>query len=169
MNWLCGSHRALALGVAFFTFSSCTAEPVGAVPVPLKGSSRTMIVQGEYSPIALDRVDGLSFDKGKVIVHGPSSDVTVDVPATTEAAEPVRHWALVTEGEAGGRRALTFTHDMTLDDFTIELPRSDAQLYYGVLSGKAGDEMMVLAWGSGSRSYSCYLTITRAVIGGSGL
>jgi len=132
-----------------------------SVPVSLKGSSETLVVRGEYAPLALDRVEGLSFDKGKVIVRGSSSTVTLDIPAATAAAEPIRHWALVTEGEAGGKRALTFIHDTTLDDFTIELPKSEAQLHYGVLSGKEGEEVMVLAWGTNSRSYSCYLTITR--------
>lgn len=159
MNWSRVARRALALGVAAFAFSSCAAEPAVAVPTPLKGSSQTLVVQGEYAPIALERVDGLSFDKGKVIVHGPSSTVTIDVPPVAEAAEPIRHWALVTEGEAAGKRALTFTHETTLEDFTIELPKSDSRVHYGVLSGKAGNDVMVLAWGADSRSYSCYVTI----------
>jgi hypothetical protein len=56
-----------------------------------------------------------------------------------------------------------------LDDFTLELPASDAPLRYGTLTGKSGNDVMVFAWGSDGRSYSGYVTIEpRSPAGGGG-
>jgi hypothetical protein len=150
-------------GASLLALSACSPAPIQG-PVAINGSSRTLAVHGECTPIALDRVDSLTVDGGKVVVHGSAKNVTLGLPASVAAPEPDRHWALVTDGVAAGKRALTFTHDTTLDDFTIELPPGDADIHYGVLAG----DVMVLAWGTGSRSYSCVLTIAHTVGGSVG-
>src|SRR5687767_10948533 len=68
---------------------------------PLVGSSATVTVRGEYTEIALDRVGGISVRDGKLVVRGSSSEVTVDLPASVDAARPNRGWALVTESGSG--------------------------------------------------------------------
>jgi hypothetical protein len=132
-----------------------------APAAPVTGSSKTVTVRGEYAPVALDRVTGLALENGRLVIRGPSTNVTVDPPASADPAKPVRGWALVTESTSGDTRSLTFTHETTLDDFTIDLPASDAELHYGVLAGRTGGEVMVFAWGEESRSYWGHVTIAR--------
>lgn len=129
----------------------------------LTGSSQTLAVRGEYASVALDRVDALTIDGGKLrlLVRGGSNSVTLDPPASADPAQPNRHWALVTESTNGGKRVVTFTHDMSLDDFTIELPPSDADLHYGALASRTGGDVLVLAWGANGRSYWGYVSIRR--------
>jgi hypothetical protein len=95
------------------------------------------------------------------VVRGSSSEVTVDLPASVDAARPNRGWALVTESGTGPMRTLSFTHETSLDDFAIELPAGDAHVYYGGLAGRSGEDVVILAWGEESRSYWGYVTITR--------
>lgn len=120
-----------------------------------------MTVRGEYKELTLDRVDSVSVDGGKLVFHGTGT-IAVDPPASADTSKVVRHWALVTEGDGDGHvRAVTFTHDMSLEDFTIELPSSDAMLHYGVFAGPDGTEVMVFAWGKDSQSYWGYVTLQR--------
>ena len=56
---------------------------------------------------------------------------------------------------------MTFTHETTLDDFTLELPASDAPLRYGSLAGTNGDDVLVFAWGENSQSFWGWVTISR--------
>ena len=51
--------------------------------------------------------------------------------------------------------------ETSLDEFTIELPASEAPVRYGGLSGRDGNDVLVLAWGEGSRSFHADLTIVR--------
>jgi hypothetical protein len=139
--------------------SACT--PAVAQPVPLQGSSTTFEVHGRYAPVAIDRVERLSIDGGRLVVHGSSTRVAVDFPTEADPAKPSGHWALITEGSAGDARVLTFTHDQSLDDFTIELPPSQAQVRYGTFAGRQGDDVMVFAWGDHSRAYWGYVSIAR--------
>jgi hypothetical protein len=168
---------------------ACSRAPRGGRPVAIQGVSDTLTIEGAYQPVAVDRVDRLSIDGRKLVLHG-SSDVAVELPAQAGAAEPSGHWALVTESESRGNRALTFTHETSLDDFTIEVPHSDAPIHYGMLKSRSGgdgegntgrdgkggangdgkgategappsdgEELMVFAWGSQSRSYWGYVSI----------
>jgi hypothetical protein len=132
-----------------------------AQPAELRGSSQTLTVLGEYTPVALDRVDGLALENGKLVLRGGSGSVTLDLPASADPGRPNRHWALVTEGVATGKRVVTFTHDMSLDEFTIELPASDAELHYGALTSRTGGDVLVFAWGAASRSSWGYVAIAR--------
>jgi hypothetical protein len=129
---------------------------------PIAGTSQTVVVRGTYSRVPLDRVDRVSIEAGKLVLHGSSSTVEVDLPASADPAKPDPHWALATEGDNGRARVLTFTHDMSLDDFTIELPRSQAPIRFGGLSGRDGNDVLILAWGENSQSYHAELTITPA-------
>ena len=136
--------------------------PVPAGPTPLTGSSQTLSVNGQYASVAIDHIDRLSVDGDQLVLHGSSASVTVPLPPGADQPKPGEHWALVTESNDGGKRTLTFTHEQSLDDFTIRLPASDAELRYGTLPGKTGDDVLVFAWGKDSRSYWGYVTIARA-------
>jgi hypothetical protein len=133
---------------------------VAAGPAALKGDSKTLLVQGQFMPVTLDRVDRLSLSEGKLVLHG-GTNVTVDLPATADSTRLVRHWALITETNADTKRSLTFTHEEKLDDFTIELPPSDAPVRHGGFAGKDGADVLVFAWGAGSQSFWGYVTIAR--------
>jgi hypothetical protein len=148
---------------ALVVLGSCA--QTGRSPAAIEGSSQTLVVRGQYAPLAIERVDRLAVENGKVVARGGAESAPVPVPATADTARPNRRWALITEGLADDKRRLTFTHEESLDDFTIELPPSDAAIHYGVFSGSAGDDVMVLAWGEGSRSYSAYVTIVKAAAG----
>ena len=93
------------------------------------------------------------------VVRGSFESVTVALPAGADAAKPVRHWALVTEANVNDARMLTFTHDQSLDDFTLELPPTEAEMHYGVFEGRDGAEVMVLTWGADAKCYWGYVTI----------
>jgi hypothetical protein len=142
--------------------SGCAPPDLDPHPIPLAGSSQTLTVGGEYAPVAIDHINRLSVDRGELVLHGSSGSVTVPLPAGAGDPKAGGQWALVTEGREGGRRTLTFTHEQSLDDFTISLPASDAELRYGTLSGTAGSDVLVFAWGKDSRSYWGYVTIARA-------
>jgi hypothetical protein len=149
----------LACGAAALLMTACTTAPQpNAGATPLKGQSQTMVVTGEYRPLPLDRVDRISLEKGKFVFHG-STTITVDPPASADTTKVDGHWVLVTEGKDAGTRTLTFTHNMALDDFTLELPASDAEFHYGVFASPASDGVMVFAWGSESKCYWGYVTL----------
>jgi hypothetical protein len=151
----------LSIVLVLFGFSAATGC---SHPVPRSGSivgvSQTVTVRGNYSPVALDRVDRLSLEGGKLILHGSSSTVTVDPPPAADPAKPDPHWALATERLTDTGRIVTFTHDMSLDDFSIELPRSEAPLRFGGFSGRDGNDVLIVAWGENSRSFLAELTIS---------
>ena len=128
---------------------------------PLNGQSKTMTVRGEYATVALDQVDGMSLRDGRLALRGSSATTLIDLPPNADPTRAGRGWALVTETAAGDRRAVTFTHETTLDEFTLELPASDAPLRYGSLGGHNGDDVLVFAWGKDARSYWGYVTIVR--------
>jgi hypothetical protein len=136
--------------------------PVGAQSRALKGTSHTVVVDGEYSSLALDKVESVSMKDGKLEVKGSFESVAVALPAGADAARPVRHWALVTEANVDDHRLLTFTHDQSLDDFTLALPPGEAEVHYGVFEGRDGAEVMLLTWGADARCYWGYVTIVHA-------
>jgi hypothetical protein len=125
----------------------------------LEGESKTHVVRGEYARVALPQVDGLALANGKLVVRGGSESVTIDPPASADPAQPNRRWTLVTESAATGKRVVTFTHETSIEEFTIELPESEAELHYGALASRAGGDVLVFAWGADSRSYWGYVTI----------
>ena len=96
---------------------------------------------------------------GRLALRGSQTTIAVDLPPTADATKPGRGWSLVTEAAANGRRTVTFTHETTLDDFTLELPASDAPLRYGTLGGRNGDDVLVFAWGENSKSFWGWVTI----------
>jgi hypothetical protein len=171
-------HMIQIRGNVVVTYSSRVLSPARVAPVvvaalvgligcsgaaaqsrPLEGTSTTVIVKGQYSSLALDRVDTVSMKDGRLVVSGPLASVALTLPAGTDATKPVRHWALVTEANVDDRRTLTFTHDQSLDDFTLELPPTEARVHYGVFEGLEGAEVMVLTWGADAKCYWGYVTI----------
>lgn len=153
------SIAATLLASTIVVLGSCSQAT--AQPTPLIATSRTHAVRGEFSPVLLDRVARVSVDKGKLVLHGTFGTVAMDPPASADVAQPTRVWALTTEAVVDGKRAVTFTHSESVEDFSIELPGSDAELLYGVFASRAGGEVMVLAWGDQARSYWGHLTIAR--------
>ncbi len=123
------------------------------------GESKTLDVSGTYAPLVLDSVDHLAREDGKVLVYGPTNGVVVEVPADTDTSQPNPAWRLVTESDAGASRRVTFTHDMSLEDFSIELPKSPAELHYGAFLSRDGGSILIFAWGEGFRSYWGWVTI----------
>jgi hypothetical protein len=148
--------------------SGCsTTAPIPPGPTPLTGSSQTLTVRGQYAPVAIDHVDRLSVEGANLVLHGASSSVAVPLPPGAGQPRPAgEQWALVTEARADRKRTVTFTHEKSLDDFTLDLPGSDAELRYGTLAAAAGgDDFVVFAWGNDSRSGWGYVTIARAAPG----
>ena len=133
--------------------------PAAAQSRPIKRVSKTVSVEGQYSSLALDKVDSVAMENGQLVVRGSFESVAVALPAGADAAKPVRHWALVTEANVNDSRMLTFTHDQSLDDFTLELPPTEAEMHYGVFEGKDGAEVMVMTWGADAKCYWGYVTI----------
>jgi hypothetical protein len=152
-------RRVALIPLQILVLTACT--QAASDRAPLKGQSKTLTVRGEYVTVALDQVEGMSLRDGRLALRGTSTTMLVDLPPDADTTKAGRGWALVTETAAGDRRALTFTHETTLDEFMIELPASDAPLRYGSLGGRSGDDLLVFAWGTNRRSYWGYVTITR--------
>jgi hypothetical protein len=151
-------RRVLLLPVQILMLAACTRA--AADRAPLTGSSKTVTVRGEYNAVSIDQIDGMSIRDGKLALRGPQTTVAVDLPPAADA-KPSPGWALVTETGTDAGRSVTFTHESTLDDFTLELPASDAPLRYGTLAGKGGGEVLIFAWGEKSRSFWGWVTISR--------
>jgi hypothetical protein len=153
------SYRGLLLPVQIVVLVACA--PAAADRAPLVGTSKTLTVRGEYTAVTIDRIDGMALRDGKLAVRGSQATIAIDLPPSADATKPGRGWALVTETSTDGRRSVTFTHETTLDDFTLELPASDAPLRYGSLAGKSGDDVLVFAWGENSQCFWGWVTISR--------
>jgi hypothetical protein len=132
-----------------------------AGPVNITGASSTHVVQGELTPIAMDRIEGLGLVEGKIVVRGAPANITLDPPQSADPSRPNRHWTLVSEADLGGKRSVTFTHDQSVEDFTLELPWSDAELHYGALEAPDATDVVVFASGAGGVSYWGYVTVVR--------
>jgi hypothetical protein len=120
-----------------------------------------MRVTGELAPLPLEQVTGLAVEDGKLVVRGEEARVALDPPASADLARPSRRWALVTEAHVDDKRVLVFTHEESLDDFSVELPDSEAPVRFGVFERTGGGEVLVLAWGAAAQSYWGYVAITR--------
>ena len=154
------SCRPIAGAWVLVALASACAQAIGD-RTPLTGESDTMTVRGEIVIADLDQVGGISIRDGRLVLRGSTGELLVDLPAAADAATPKRGWALVTETMSDAARTVTFTHETTLDDFTLELPASEAPLYYGGLTGKSGEDVLVFAWGAQKRSYWGYVTIAK--------
>jgi hypothetical protein len=152
-------RRLLLLPVQIVVLAACARA--AADRAPLTGTSKTLTVRGEYHAVALDRIDGMTLRDGKLALRGSQATTAVDLPPAADPAKAGRGWALVTETVTNGHRSVTFTHETTLDDFTLELPASDAPLRYGSLAGKSGETFLVFAWGENSRSFWGWVRIEK--------
>jgi hypothetical protein len=148
---------ALVVFTAVLTASACSRPPEG--PADIIGTSAKFTVTGRYAPLAIDRVDSLSIEGGKLAVHGSTTQM-LDLPPEADAGKPSPHWSLTNENDVGAKHSVNFTHDITLDEFTIELPAGTADVHYGTLKSRTGDaEVMLLAWGQQGKSYEGYVSI----------
>lgn len=120
---------------------------------PLSATSEKVTVTGEYKPVAIDSVDSMSIENGKLVLHGAAKTVSVDLPQNADPEQKNRGWALVTEGEGDDSRTLTFTHEMTLEDFTVTVPNATGQVAYGSLGGRDGKDVLLFAYGSADKAY----------------
>jgi hypothetical protein len=146
-------RRLAPLFAAFLLATSAACTRTIPEEGPLQAASDKVAVSGEYTRINLDAVDRVSIDDGKLVVHGPSSSIAVDLPAVADPDQKNKGWALVTEGEGEGTRTLTFTHETSLDDFTITVPAADGPIAYGSLGARNGGDVLLFAYGSGSKAY----------------
>ncbi|HUR36019.1 MAG TPA: hypothetical protein VM032_19585 [Vicinamibacterales bacterium] len=128
---------------------------------PLDATSDKVSVVGEYKRASIDAVDRVSIDDGRLVLHGPSSSVAVDLPANADPEQKNKGWALVTEAEGDETRSLTFTQETSLDDFTVTVPAAAGPIAYGSLGGRDGNDVLLFAYGSGSKAYWGWATITR--------
>ena len=130
---------------------------------PIAGASSTLAVAGEYKRATVDNVERITIEDGKLVVHGTSGSQSLDLPASADPDpdQQNRGWALVTEGEEAGARRLTFTHETSLDDFTIAVPASEGQIAYGSLGGRDGNDVLLFAYGSASKTYWGWASITK--------
>jgi hypothetical protein len=153
---------ALPLGVLLaVAFVVTCSAPAAAQAVPLTGTGGSVPVKGHYQPLRIDEVGTVTLKDGRLVVRGSFESVTIDLPPFVDTARVVRHWALVTESLAdNGRKVLNFTHDESLEDFTIDVPATDAEIRYGVFANRSGGgDVMVLTWGREARCYWAYLVI----------
>jgi hypothetical protein len=152
-------RRLTLIPAQILVIAACAQAAVDRAP--LTGQSAIMTVRGEYSAVEIDQIDGMSLRDGRLALRGSSTTTLIDLPPMADASNAGRGWALVTETAAGERRVLTFTHETTLDEFTLELPASEAPLRYGSLGGRNGEDVLVFGWGQDGRSYWGYVTIGR--------
>jgi hypothetical protein len=143
--------RTLSCLLALIVFSSCSPAPRRG-PTAIEGSSDTLRVSGTYQFLDIDQVDSFAIQNGKLAIKGPSGTVLVDLPPGAGGPKPGQQWVLTTENQTR-RQAQTFTHEQSLDDFTLSLPLDDADLRYGTLAGENGEDLLILAWGKNGRSY----------------
>ena len=152
--------RRVFLPAQILLLAACTGA--AADRGPLTGSSKTLTVRGEYSAVALDEIAGMALQDGKLALRDASKKtVIVDLPPMADSTKPGRGWSLVTEANANDHRTVTFTHETTLDDFTLDLPASDAPLRYGSLGGKSDADVLVFAWGENAKSFWGWVTIKK--------
>lgn len=153
--------RSFPFGVPLtsaFVLSSCA--PASAQATRLTSLGGSVAVSGQYEPLRIDEVGAVSLKGGHLLVRGSFETVTIDLPPFVDTARVVRHWALTTESNSDdGKKVLTFTHDESLEDFTIALPATDAEVRYGVFTNKDGGDVMVLTWGRDATCFWGYLTI----------
>jgi hypothetical protein len=128
---------------------------------PLAGTSEKVTVHGEYKRAALDSVERMTIENGKLVLHGGSRSVSIDLPAAADPEQKNRGWALVTEGEGETARTLTFTQETSLEDFTISVPAAEGQISYGSLGGRDGNDVVLFAYGSGSKAYWGWVSVQR--------
>ena len=128
---------------------------------PLAATSEKLTVSGAYHRVQLDSVERLTIEDGTLVLHGTSGTAAVDLPPNADPNQKNRGWALVTEGESEGTRTLTFTQETSLEDFTVTVPAADGQIAYGSLGGRDGNDMLLFAYGSASKTYWGWTRISR--------
>lgn len=145
--------------LALLAHVACSSTMPAAGPLP--ASSEKVSITGEYKPVAIDSVDSLTIENGKLVLHGAAKTVSVDLPQNADPGQKNRGWALVTEGEGDDTRTLTFTHEMSLEDFTITVPNAPGQVAYGSLGGRDGKDVLLFAYGGGDKAYWGWATIQK--------
>ena len=138
------------------------AVPAGARDLQVASADYT--VRGEYSPVALDRVDALAVEHGRLVLKGSPADIVVNAPAAADLGRPERHWALVTDAHVSGHRLFVFTDAESVRDVSIELPDSEAPLHFDVFALRDGGEILAFALGdrqAAAPSLWGYVTIRR--------
>jgi hypothetical protein len=161
-----GLIRSVAsIAFAFMTILGSGAaceRHAAATPQKLTATSNDYTVNGEYTAVPLDRVDGLKVERGRLVVKGSPADVAVDVPPSADLERIARHWALVTDAHVDRHRLVVFTEAESVKDVSIELPDGEAPLHFEVFAARDGGEILVFATGdrqSGPSSLYGYVAI----------
>jgi hypothetical protein len=141
------ASTVLALTVVLGADAACQGSSAG--PRRLTVTSTDYNVDGSYSLVKIDRVDGVRVEKGRLVLKGTPADLAVDFPATADPDKPARHWALVTDAHVDGRRLITFTEAEFVKDVSIELPDSEAPVHFDVFTARDKGEVLVFAVGDG--------------------
>jgi hypothetical protein len=141
----------IATATALLCMSGCAKTLPDEAPFTVSSASAT--ATGHYAPVAIDSVERMTIDAGRLVLHGADQTATFDLPPTADPDEKNRGWALVTEGEGEGSRTLTFTQETSLEEFTITVPEADGQVIYGSLGGRDGRDVVLFAYGSGGKAY----------------
>jgi hypothetical protein len=126
-------RRLALLGTAFGLLATVGCSKTLPEQGPLIGTSQTVKVSGEYQRVALDSVDRITIEGGKLVLHGPSSTLPVDLPPSADPEQK---------------------------NFTISVPASNGPVSYGSLGGRDGNDVLLFAYGTASRSFWGWATIT---------
>lgn len=155
--------RLASLSLAFSLLATVACTKTLPEQGPFAVTGEKVAVTGEYRKVAIDSVERMTIEDGKLVLHGATGTATVDLPPNADPDQKNRGWALTTEGESTdeGTRAMTFTQEMSLEDFTITVPAADGQVAYGSLGGRDGKDVLLFAYGSGSRAFWGWATITK--------
>jgi hypothetical protein len=154
---------AVAAALAAVSLTGCGGRSADG-PHTITASSDVYTVAGQYSRVPLDRVDGLTIEQGKLMLHGAPANIAIDLPAGANPERPTRHWALVSDAHLEGRRLVTFTETESVTDFALDLPDGEAPLWFRVFDRPAGGEVLVFASGdakAGEPSIFGFVTIAR--------
>lgn len=153
--------RLALFGAAFILLSIPGCAKTLPEEGPLTGTSERVTVSGAFHRVQLDSVERLTIEGGTLVLHGASGTAAVELPPNADPNQRNRGWALVTEGEGEGSRTLTFTQETSLEDFTITVPASEGQIAYGSLGGRDGNDVLMFAYGSASKTYWGWAAIAR--------
>src|SRR5882757_9580231 len=93
--------------VLMMSVAGCGGRSAG--PHALKATSKDYTVRGEFAFVALDRVESLKVENGRLVLHGPPADLVLDMPSSADPGRPARHWALVTDSHLDDRHQFTFS------------------------------------------------------------
>ena len=153
--------RLASIAMLFMSLTTSACSKPLPEQGPLTATAEKVTAAGEYRSVALAGIERMTIDNGKLVLHGSSGTLTIDLPANADPEQRNRGWALVTEGESDEARTLTFTQETTLEDFTITVPAGEGQVASGSLGGRDGNDVVLFAYGSAPNAYWGWVTVKK--------